>query len=154
MQQMILNIIPLEQGYSIFNLKNKKLKMSTLILDNGSGCIKAGYNNDRIPNIYYNLIGSKMTTQNRRTLVVSNIAVKKERLFKLNMEYPCSRGIVFNWDYMEIIWKYVMKSMKVNDNNVDSILFTEPLLNPKYNRDISVEMMFEKFGYEYIYVYD
>lgn len=69
----------------------------------------------------------------------------------LQMSYPMDNGIIRNWDEMELLWEYLFDKLKVETNG-SKILLTEPPLNPKRNRERMVEIMFEKFQFEGVYV--
>jgi len=60
---------------------------------------------------------------------------------------PIQHGIVSDWDGMEQIWHHVfLKCLRVAPEN-HCVLLTDTALNPKWNREKMVEMMFEKFGF-------
>ncbi|KAJ1499377.1 Actin- protein 2 [Coelomomyces lativittatus] len=72
----------------------------------------------------------------------------------LQMSYPMDNGIVRNWDDMQLLWDYTFKEkLKIDPSKEPmKILLTEPPLNPKKNREKIVELMFEKYGFEGVYV--
>jgi actin-related protein 2 len=71
----------------------------------------------------------------------------------LDISYPMENGIIRNWDDMTKLWEYTLKDqLGLQDYNDSKILLTEPPLNPKANREKMCEIMFEKFGFESVYV--
>lgn len=73
----------------------------------------------------------------------------------LDISYPMENGIIRNWDDMTKLWEYTFKDqlgLKDEEFNDAKILLTEPPLNPKANRERMCEIMFEKFGFESVYV--
>merc|ERR1712166_888366 len=71
------------------------------------------------------------------------------------MKFPVAHGMIDNWDDMEKIWSHLFThELKVSvgnsedneDVDVEGVLMTEAARNPKYNREQSCAIMFEKFG--------
>jgi len=70
----------------------------------------------------------------------------------LQMSYPMENGIVRNWEEMYHLWDYTFyERLKVNPSEC-KILLTEPAMNPKKNREKMCEVMFEKYGFQGVYV--
>lgn len=70
----------------------------------------------------------------------------------LDVSHPMENGVIQNWDDMELLWEHTFKNC-LNINPAEhKILLTEPPLNPKRNRERMVATMFEKFGFEGVYV--
>lgn len=71
----------------------------------------------------------------------------------LQMSYPMENGIVRNWEDMYHLWDYTFtEKLKVKDFNEHKVLLTEPAMNPKKNREKMVETMFEKYGFNGVYI--
>lgn len=73
----------------------------------------------------------------------------------LDISYPMENGIIKNWDDMTRLWDYTFKDqlkLSSHDLTESKILLTEPPLNPKVNREKMCEVMFEKFGFESLYI--
>ncbi|KER19155.1 hypothetical protein T265_11974 [Opisthorchis viverrini] len=61
--------------------------------------------------------------------------------------------IVRNWDDMILLYDYIFGPKKMNvDPKHSKILLTEPPLNPLKNREKMVEVMFEKYGFNAVYI--
>jgi actin-related protein 2 len=70
----------------------------------------------------------------------------------LEVNYPVSQGIVRNWEDMGHLWDYTfLERMKINPKEC-RILLTEPPMNPKENREKMITTMFEKYGFDGVYV--
>jgi len=70
----------------------------------------------------------------------------------LQITYPLDNGIVRNWDDMLYIWNYTFaEKLKVNPKE-SKILLTEPPMNPLANRKKMVEVMFEKYDFNAVYI--
>ena len=64
----------------------------------------------------------------------------------LELSSPLEEGKVEKWGELECLWKYAFEKMNV-DYAHTSILMTEPVFNPKENREKMAEIVFEKFGF-------
>lgn len=71
----------------------------------------------------------------------------------LEITYPMENGIVRNWDDMILLYDYIFGPTKMNiDPKHAKILLTEPPLNPLKNREKMIEVMFEKYGFNAVYI--
>lgn len=69
----------------------------------------------------------------------------------LKIRYPLEHGIVTDWDDMEKIWHHVYESELKTLPEEHPVLLTEPPLNPRKNRDIAAQIMFETFNIPALY---
>lgn len=70
----------------------------------------------------------------------------------LKITYPLENGIVKDWNDIDHLWDYTFQQ-KLNINPHDcKILLTEPPLNPQKNRELMLQKMFEKYGFQAVYV--
>lgn len=61
----------------------------------------------------------------------------------VNLEYPMKHGIVTDWDDMEKIWNQMFwAELRVSPQG-ETVLLTDPTLNPTTNRERMVQIMFE-----------
>ncbi|CAL8078965.1 unnamed protein product [Orchesella dallaii] len=126
-----------------------------LVIDNGTGnCVAgfAGYDgpSTAVPSI----VGHQKYEYFRefwgRDSFVGNDAQSKRGI--LNLHYPVKHGIVTNWNEMEQVWHHTFyNELRVNPDE-HPILLTEAPLNPKNNRKMMTEIMFEKFSIPDLYV--
>lgn len=77
----------------------------------------------------------------------------------MELSHPMDNGVIRDWDDMELLWDYTFKKVLClgSDNGEKvgkglKILLTEPPLNPKANRAKMVKIMFERFGFDAVYV--
>lgn len=70
----------------------------------------------------------------------------------LSLKYPIEHGIVTDWDDMERIWHHTFYNELRVTPEERPVLITEAPLNPKTNREIMMEILFEKFDVPTFYV--
>lgn len=70
----------------------------------------------------------------------------------LDVSHPMENGVIQNWDDMELLWEHTFRERLGVNPQEHKILLTEPPLNPKKNRERMVEMMFERFSFQGVYV--
>jgi actin-related protein 2 len=61
-------------------------------------------------------------------------------------------GIIRNWEDMGHLWDYSLHDRMKIDTRGKKVLLTEPPLNPLANRERMVATMFEKYGFNGVYV--
>jgi len=70
----------------------------------------------------------------------------------LQITYPLENGIVRNWEDIQFVWDYTFfDKLKINPKE-SKILLTEAPMNPKKNREQMVQVMFEKYGFQGVYI--
>lgn len=70
----------------------------------------------------------------------------------LRLSYPINHGMVRDWEAMERLWQHTFeKELRVSIEE-RPVLLTEPPLNPKFNKEKMVEIMFEAFEIPATYV--
>ncbi|XP_077416823.1 actin, cytoplasmic-like isoform X2 [Vanacampus margaritifer] len=124
-------------------------KLAALVVDNGSGICKAGFAGDYAPRVVFPSVVGRPKHQAATVDVghldslVGNEAQKKREVLTIN--YPIKHGIVTNWDDMEKIWRHTFHELGANPEE-RHVLLTEAPLNPKLNREMMAEIMFETFN--------
>ncbi|KAK9474982.1 actin-related protein [Dipodascopsis tothii] len=121
-----------------------------LIIDNGSGEIKAGFAGDEEPKCFFpSYVGRPKHTRIMAGAVEGETFIgsrAQELRGLLKIRYPVEHGIVKNWDDMERIWSHVYsQELKVTPEE-HPVLLTEAPLNPRANRDTAAEVFFETFN--------
>lgn len=135
----------MEFGSGLDEIFNKQ----PVVIDNGSGVIKAGLSGEEKPKlIFNNYVGRPkhnkvMLTTHDQDLFLGPECDKSKGLLKLS--YPMSHGNVENWPDMEKMWGYIYKEMKVSASQ-HPVLVSEPLENPITNREKTGETFFEHMG--------
>lgn len=128
-----------------------------VVIDNGSGLIKAGFAGEMIPKcIFRSCIGTPKHEKVMPGAVEGDrfIGPKcEEHRGLLSLKYPIEHGIVENWDDMEHIWKYLYTKEQLGAKSSDHpVLLTEAPNNPFKNREKSAEIMFEHLSVPALFV--
>lgn len=133
-----------------------KMSNPAVVIDNGSGMIKAGLAGEEAPKAYFpSVIGfpryEKIPGSEDKDFHIGQDAINKRGV--LNLEYPLESGIVKNWDHMTKVWYYTyMSELKIDPEN-QPVLVTEAPLNPQKNREKMIEVFFETFKVPAFYVF-
>lgn len=128
-----------------------------VIIDNGSGMMKAGIAGDEAPSVIFPAIVGKpkgpsaMQGVTQKEQYIGDEANQKRGI--LNLSYPIKTGIVNDWDGMEKIWHHTFyNELRIEPTDVLGCLVTEAPMNPKVNREKMVAVLFETFNFNNVYV--
>eukprot|EP00897_Mesotaenium_endlicherianum_P000558 jgi/Mesen1/10502/ME000083S10010 len=109
--------------------------MEPVVLDHGSGFIRAGYANaDNDPSLVFPSAFARVTGNEGGTGISSELDINEgTQLPDLNtIVHPIERGIIENWEVMESIWRYIFYSqMGWELGNEGQVLVAEPLCASK-----------------------
>lgn len=122
-----------------------------VVIDNGSGVIKAGFAGDQIPKCHFpNFIGRPKHTRVMAGALEGDLFVgpkAQEHRGLLSIRYPMEHGIVTDWNDMERIWQYIYSKDQLQTFSEEHpVLLTEAPLNPRRNREKAAEIFFETFN--------
>ena len=128
----------------------------SIVIDNGSGVIKAGFSGENQPSVKFpSIVGvprtdKQMVGVESKSEYIGDEAQKMRGVLKLS--YPIESGIVTSWDQMEKVWEYCFTNELIVDPSEHKVLFTEAPMNPKANREKMTQLMFETFQVQGLYV--
>eukprot|EP00878_Enallax_costatus_P029894 GHUV01032461.1.p1 GENE.GHUV01032461.1~~GHUV01032461.1.p1 ORF type:complete len:164 (+),score=34.59 GHUV01032461.1:470-961(+) len=116
-----------------------------LVLDIGSGMVKAGFAGCDFPKaVFSSIVGrhKPIAGQSKGCLVGGEAQANRSML---NLRYPITQGAVTDWGDMEKILHHTFyKELQVNPAE-HPVLMTEQPLNPKANKEKMAKILFEKF---------
>ena len=132
-----------------------------VVVDNGTGSMKAGFSKDKYPQtIFPTMIGRVKDEENLNQKEITtkekleNLQLKKNRSLKI--ETPFNNEII-NWEVMEKIWDHLFeKELKISLEE-HPILFTDINVNIdkekiKFQREKICEIIFESFHVNLFYI--
>ncbi|ESO03690.1 hypothetical protein HELRODRAFT_185626 [Helobdella robusta] len=128
-----------------------------LVIDNGSGIIKAGFAGDQMPKCHFpNYVGRPKHVRVMAGALEGDLFIgpkAEEHRGLLSIRYPMEHGIITEWNDMEKIWEYLYsKEQLYTFSEEHPVLLTEAPMNPRRNRERAAEIFFETFNAPALYI--
>ncbi|RCI12446.1 hypothetical protein L249_1140 [Ophiocordyceps polyrhachis-furcata BCC 54312] len=128
-----------------------ELHNAPIVLDNGSGTIRAGFAGEDVPKcVFPSWVGRVKYLRVLAGALEDDVLIGKDAAAEhrglLKIRYPLEHGIVTDWDDMERIWEHVYSDALKTLSEEHPVLLTEPPLNPRSNRDTAAQILFETFN--------
>ncbi|XP_071948528.1 alpha-centractin [Antedon mediterranea] len=128
-----------------------------VVIDNGSGVIKAGFAGDQIPKYHFpNFVGRPKHVRVMAGGLEGDLFIgpkAEEHRGLLSINYPMEHGIVTDWNDMERIWQYIYSKDQLQTFSEEHpVLLTEAPLNPRRNREKAAEVFFETFNVPALFI--
>lgn len=107
-----------------------RLHNAPIVLDNGSGTIRAGFAGQDLPKCFFpSFVGRPKHIRTMAGALEGDVFIGPQAqqyrgLFKIN--YPLEHGIVTDWDDMERIWQYVYTDeLKTVSEDVSAVVLLD-----------------------------
>lgn len=127
-----------------------------VVLDNGSGLLKAGIAGQDFPKVVTPaLVGRPKHSRVMAGGLDGDVFVGEkayEHRGIMRLSYPIRHGIVKNWSDMELLWQHVYEQDLSIASEEHPVLLTEAPLNPKSNRETAAQVFFETFNVPALYI--
>lgn len=131
-----------------------------IVIDNGSGVVKAGYGGDDHP---CSVFASIIAKPKNKGIMIGVGDAKDGEVFFIGdeahqkrgvciVEYPIEHGIINDWDNMKKIWDHTFYNELRDQPSEHPVLLTEAPMNPKTNREKMCKMMFETYDVPAMYI--
>jgi actin-related protein 2 len=146
-----------------------------IVIDNGSGYLKAGYSNQSSPEINIpSVIGREILRYDEKIdiekIKEAKSKTEQKKLIKqmikehylkqimigdetigfsslLELTHPVTEGVITDEEDLYLLWDYILtKKMGIDDPSEKKIIVTEAPLNPLENKIKIFEILFEKIG--------
>lgn len=123
--------------------------MQAIVVDCGSGYCKAGFAGDDAPRaVFPSIIGRPkhpeiMVGKDFKQEYIGDETEAKRGILKIF--YPITHGIITDWEGLEKIWHHTFYNELRIEPSEHPMLITEPIMNPKSNRERMLQLLFETF---------
>ena len=125
-----------------------------LVMDFGSSTVKGGVSCDDFPRaVFPALVGRPKQRQcmmQGKNVYIGDEAIRHRGI--LSLTYPIERGVIDCCGDIELLWKHIFDNLLQVEPEEHSVLVTEPLFNPKANREQVAQLLFEIFNVPSMYM--
>eukprot|EP00122_Pirum_gemmata_P011059 Pgem_evm1s10238 len=132
-----------------------KYNNGAVIIDNGSGILKAGFVSDRTPRVSFPTVVGMPRYQSALSSDDKEHYVGFESQSKghyLSLKQPIERGLITDWDVMEKIWRHTFYNELAIQPEEHPVLLTVSPLTPKANKERMTQVMFEVFHVPFLFI--
>jgi len=127
-----------------------------LVIDNGSGQVKAGYAGDDAPGaVFPSIVGTPKLASQMIGIDTQDVYIGDEAQFRrgvLQLSYPIEHGVVTDWPMMNKLWEHTYYTELRVDPTEFAIMLTEAPRNPVHNREQMIRYHFEEYEVPKAYV--
>eukprot|EP01134_Creolimax_fragrantissima_P001247 CFRG1247T1 len=134
------------------NAYNWNTDLAPIVLDNGSGRVKAGFASEEFPScVFPAIVGRVKHRRHLQTDIIANIKDKyvgtnaQTKRGILALSYPIEHGVITSWDDMQLIWETTFMDELRTDPAERPVMLTEAPYNPVANKHTMAQIMFETF---------
>jgi actin-related protein len=131
---------------------NEDREVAPLVIDNGTGCVKAGFGGDDAPRgVIPNVLGKPKPSFSNLKAEYIGVEAQSMRDF-LQLTYPMKSGQIIAWEAMERLWHHIFKEVLQISPDEHPILLTDAILSSQCDREIITCSMFETFNSPAVYL--
>ncbi|KAK6170053.1 hypothetical protein SNE40_018539 [Patella caerulea] len=123
-------------------------KNEAVVIDCGSGDVKAGHAGDKTPEVVFsNLVGydQDQAGSGSTAFCVGDEAKRRRGQSQFICNNPVEQGIITRWDDMERVWDEIFSNQLKVDSKENPVIMTRIASLPQFNREKITEIMFEKY---------
>ena len=112
------------------------MNCQSIVIDNGSGVIKAGFSGEPLPHVKLpSIVGYTRAGAVGMTSGSEYVGDEAEKMqSQLDIYNPIESGVIKDWDQMSKIWEYCFSEELRVDSSEHSILISEAPMTSKFNR--------------------
>lgn len=112
------------------------MNLQSIVIDNGSGVIKAGFSGEPLPNVKLpSIIGYSRTGAVGVSSGSEYVGDEAEKMAgQLDIYNPIESGVIKDWDQMTKIWEYCFSEELRVDTAEHRVLISESPQTSKFNR--------------------
>eukprot|EP01133_Synstelium_polycarpum_P010746 gene10746-12511_t len=124
-------------------------EMQSIVMDCGSSTMRVGFARDEVPQaVFPTLVGRRRShdIMTAKDSYVGDDAHSKRGV--LRMSHPIQRGIITNFDDMELVWRASIAAVVEDIGSIGgrSVIVTDSPFSPPVNREKTVQIILESIG--------